>query len=122
MELLDPLAVEDVGLAPGHSLQLSGIDEPHLEAARTEELEEGDPVHAGGLHRHGLDATPGQPVGQGVEIRGERPERTDVAPFEVAALRDRDIVAFGAEGRHPDHAPLALLPGGIPRSPSWYSR
>ncbi len=97
VELLDPLAVEDVGLAARHALQLPRVDESDLEAALAEELEEGDPVHAGGLHRHGLDVAAGEPVGQGVQIRGEGPELADVAPLGVAAVRDGDVVTPGAD-------------------------
>ena len=94
---LDPLAVADVGLSAGHALELPRVDQLDLEAARAEELEERDPVHAGGLHRHGLDAAAGEPVSQGVEIRGEGAEGADVAALGVAALRHGDVVARGSD-------------------------
>jgi hypothetical protein len=97
VELLDLLTVEHVGLSAGHVLELPRVDESDLEAARTEELEDGDPVHASGLHRPGRDVTAGEPVGQGVQIRGEGPERAAVAPRGVAAVRDGDVVAPGAD-------------------------
>ena len=97
VERLDPLAVENVGLAARHALQLPRVHESDLEAAFAEELEEGDPVHANGLHRHGLDVAAGEPVGQGVQIRGEGPELSDVAPLGVTAVRDGDVVTPGAD-------------------------
>jgi hypothetical protein len=97
VEPLDPLAVEDVGLAARHALQLPRVHEPDLEAARAEKLEEGDPVHARGLHRHGLDVAAGEPVGQGVQIRGEGPELSHVAPLGVATVGDGDVVTPGAD-------------------------
>ena len=48
---LDPLAVEPVGLGPGPAVAgLAGLDEEDLEAAGFEQLEQGDPVDAGGFH------------------------------------------------------------------------
>jgi hypothetical protein len=63
-ELLQPLAVEHVGLAPRHVLHMPRVDQQHGEAACVEQLERRDPVHAGGLHRHRVDAALDQPVGQ----------------------------------------------------------
>jgi hypothetical protein len=115
VQLLDPLAVQDVGLAAGHVLELSWVDELDREASLTEQLEKRDPVHAGGLHGHGFDPAPGEPVGQGGQIRGEGTELTDVAPLGVATFRAGDIVAAGADvdasGIQVDLAELQGEPG-----------
>jgi hypothetical protein len=71
MEVTEPLAVLDVGLAAREVLAVAGIDQADLEAGRLEDLEEGDPIDAGGLHRDGGDTTGLQPVPKGVEVFGE---------------------------------------------------
>ena len=69
-QLLQPLAVQHVGLAARHVLDLAGIDQQHLEAPALEYLEQRDPVHAGGLHRHDRHAALLKPVGHRVEVGG----------------------------------------------------
>ena len=44
------------------------------EAARVEQLEQRNPVHAGGLHRYGVHAALAEPVGQALEVGGEAGE------------------------------------------------
>ena len=70
MQLLDPLAVEDVGLATGDILDVTGVDEEDLKATLLEDLKGGDPVDAGGLHGHGVDATGQEPIGQSMQGTG----------------------------------------------------
>jgi hypothetical protein len=47
VELLDPLAIEDVRLAAGDVLDVAGVDEKDLEAALFEDIIDRDPVDAG---------------------------------------------------------------------------
>jgi len=47
------------------------IDQQHREAARLQQLEQGDPVHAGGFHGDGVDPAGPEPIGQGVEVYRE---------------------------------------------------
>ena len=75
MQLLDPLAVHDIGLAARDVLHVPRVDEDDVEAARLEDLVEGDPVDPGGFHRHGGDAAGREPVGEAMEIRREGLER-----------------------------------------------
>jgi len=44
VELLDPLAVQNIALAPGDILEVPGIHQNDLEAALLENLEDRDPV------------------------------------------------------------------------------
>jgi hypothetical protein len=97
VELLDPLTVEHVSLAARDVLHATGIDEADLEEAFFEDLEEGDPVDAGGLHGDGGDATGGEPVGEGVEVGGEGFEFADVLPMGIGAGRDGGEVGVGAD-------------------------
>lgn len=71
MELLDPLTVQNVGFAAGNVLDVVRVDEHHLEATFFENLVDRDPVHARGLHRHGLDLTGLKPVRETVQISRE---------------------------------------------------
>lgn len=64
MEILEPLAVEDVSFAAGDIFDVSGVDQTYLEASFFQDLEQGDPIDAGGLHRDGLDLAGSEPIGQ----------------------------------------------------------
>jgi hypothetical protein len=101
VQLLQPLAIEHIALAAGDVLHVAGIDQEHLEAARAEQLEEGDPVHAGGLHGHGVHAAGPQPVGKQHEIGGEGAE-----------LAHRLVVAVGRHG-HEVGAAADVDAGGV---------
>ena len=83
-ELLKPLTVQYVGLATRHILDVPGIDQKHREAARFQQLEQRDPVHAGGLHRDRVHAAGVKPIGDGVEVHREAGE---LAHRLVVALR-----------------------------------
>jgi hypothetical protein len=54
---LEPLAVEDISLSPGHALDGSGPDHSALQAAGCSCLKEWHPIDAGRFHRHRLHAT-----------------------------------------------------------------
>ena len=64
VKLLNPLAVEDVGLAAGDVLDVTRVDQVNLETLFFEDFVDGNPVDAGGLYGHGVDATGVEPVGQ----------------------------------------------------------
>jgi hypothetical protein len=71
-ELLQPLAVLHVALAPGDVLQLPRIDQPNLQPTLLQDFEHRNPVHAGRLQRHGIDTARQQPVGQRVQVISHR--------------------------------------------------
>src|SRR3989338_4768851 len=50
------------------------VDEQDGEAARFQQLEQRNPVHAGGFHGDRVDAAGFEPVGQGVEVDREAPK------------------------------------------------
>ena len=64
MELLQPLRIVHVGLAARDMLDVARVHQEHLEAARLENLEHRNPVHARRLHGDGRDADLREPVGQ----------------------------------------------------------
>jgi len=75
VQALQPLAVEPIGFrATGGTLGLPRIDEEDLHAAGLQQLEQGNPVHPGRFHRDSGHATVNEPVGQSVEVDGERTE------------------------------------------------
>jgi hypothetical protein len=69
----DPLAVLDVGLPPGHRLDVLRVDEEKLEAS-LQDLVDGPPVDAGALHRDVCASGRRQPVGESQQLAGGRPE------------------------------------------------
>ena len=71
VELLDPLAIEDIGLLAGDILDVSGIDDEDLKTVLFEDFEGRDPVDAGGFHSNGGDLGFFEPVSEGMEIGGE---------------------------------------------------
>jgi hypothetical protein len=66
VELLEPLAVDDVSLATRYAFDVTCVDEQDFEATLLEDLEERNPIHAGRLHGDGLDAADVEPVGERV--------------------------------------------------------
>ena len=112
-QLLQPLAVEHIGLAARDILHVPGVDQQDFEAAALEHLVQRDPVDPGGLHRHDLHAALLEPVGHGVQIAGEAVElanglvggvgangRVVRAPAYVDAcgVRVRDLQPAAAKG------------------------
>ena len=95
VELLEPLAVGNVGLATRYAFDVTRVDEQDLEATLLEDLEERDPVDTCRLHGDGLDAADVEPVGEGVKVRGEALELAH--RLIVPILGDRDPVARRAD-------------------------
>lgn len=129
VQLLQPLAVLDVALSRGDVLDVARVDEPHLESASLQDLEQGDPVDAGGLHRHRVDAAALEPVGELMEVGGEAAKaahrlRITVLGYGDVVLLRADVDAGGVEvdgletGRKP-----AAAGNRLPLSPSgWFGR
>ena len=90
VQSLDPLRVAHVGLASRNALHRPRVDEQHLKAARFEDLVDGDPVHARGLHGDRRDPERLEPIGKAVEISGEGVETPD--GLWVPIRRDGDGV------------------------------
>jgi hypothetical protein len=75
VEALEPLAIVDVTLGPTPDLlHLLWIHKEDLEATRLQPLKKWDPIDAGGFEGDRRDAAPREPIGQGFQVGGERPE------------------------------------------------
>jgi hypothetical protein len=77
VEVLQPLAVLHVGLAPREVFAVARVDEHHLKPGGFEDLVERDPVNASGLHGDGGDAALDEPIAQGEQVLGEGGEGAD---------------------------------------------
>ena len=109
MQLLQPLAVQHVGLATRHVLDASGVHQHHLEVPLFQHPEQGYPVHAGGLHDHGLHTALRQPIGQTIQVRREGLKLLHRLLRPVG--RNRHEMAGGAYG----HARRVQVQLGQPR-------
>jgi len=77
VQLLQPLAIAHIRLAPRDILDLPRIDQQHLQAAALQNLKRRNPVNPGRFHDHGFHPTTGEPVRQAMKIIGKSPERLD---------------------------------------------
>ena len=75
---------------PFEPVHLLGIDQEDLEAARLQQLEEGDPIDTGRFQRDRRDATGGSPVGQRLQVGRAGPK----AAYRLGVVRrwNRDIM------------------------------
>jgi hypothetical protein len=55
MEVLQPLAILDVGFAPRHPFDMAGIDQANFQTSALQDLEKGNPVNSGGFDRDRFD-------------------------------------------------------------------
>ena len=92
VQVAEPFAIRDITLASRYVLDVAGVHEEDREAARLQDLVEGDPVHPGGFHRDTGHAAGREPVGEALEIAGKRRERSDRCGIAIG--RDGDKV-FG---------------------------
>src|ERR1700730_2597633 len=68
MQILQPLAVGNIGLAPWNILYVMGVDQKDGDSPRLQDLKQRDPVNSRALHRYGLDGARFQPVRRGVQV------------------------------------------------------
>ena len=90
MELQQPLALLHVALPSREILGVARVDEKHLQAARLQDVVQGNPIDARGRHGHGRDPTLHQPRRQAMQIGGEALEAADrvgIAGMSIWAIR-----------------------------------
>jgi hypothetical protein len=75
VQLLEPLAVLDVGLAAWHLAQMARVDQDDLNARVLQLLGRGNPEHPGRFHRGRLDPAGLQPLGPLVQLATETAKR-----------------------------------------------
>ena len=78
-QLLQPLAVEHVGLGPRDVLNVPGIDQIDAETAALQQFVEWNPIYTRGFHRHRVHPACPQPVGQRLQLLGKALELPDHA-------------------------------------------
>ncbi len=117
MQGLNPLTVEDIGLVTGgETAGQVAADQVAMDAASFQDLEQGDPVDAGGFHSDSLDAVLGQPIGDSVQVGGIGAEGTHDLGLVRAGNADIDLLgadvgagSVGGDDRQPfGGADLAL--------------
>ncbi len=106
-DLAQPDSVDLVRLRPARQvLDVPGVDQPHLEPVRLQQVERRPPVIRGGLHDHPGDVQLPEPVGQQLQ----RPRHRGVGRHLLRALATR--------ARHPGaahHLGLADIQRSDPR-------
>ena len=91
-QLGQPLGVFDVGLTPGHRLDVTSVDDQEFDALALEQVVDRLPVHASGLHccmRHALLLQPGQQLQQ---LRSHGPERSCPPTFRRQHARHHSFL------------------------------
>src|SRR5262249_30589289 len=78
-QLAQPLRIGNIGLAPGHVLDVAGVAEKKLEVV-LEQVPDRLPVDTGRLHRHVRHAETLQPIAQCEQIGGHRRGALDQFP------------------------------------------
>jgi hypothetical protein len=59
-------------------LEVPTVDQVNFEAARFEQIEDRNPIHASGFHGDRVDATGHQPIRQGLQIDREGAKDADI--------------------------------------------
>ena len=95
VELQQPLALLDVGLAPGEILGVPRVHQIDLKAPSVEDLVQGNPVDAGRLHRDRGHAALLQPVRQTMQVGRETLKPTDRVGIPI--WPDRDVMRAVAD-------------------------
>jgi hypothetical protein len=124
VEILQPLAIQDIGLSAGYILHVPGVDQADRKAPILQDLKQRNPEYACRFHRNSADPARLQPVGERDKIGGERFKAAD--RFGVPVRRHGDVdfrcpdidsrrVWFDQRRRHP---PLcAFSPCFLPSTP-----
>lgn len=108
MQALDPLAIQNIGFAPGDIFDLPCIDQADLKAAAFQNLKGRNPVNAGRFHGHSFDPAVLEPIGHRLQVLGEcakTPHRVGTAAcrhgapmFPMANVNARRIRADHIQG------------------------
>ena len=93
MEILEPLAILDVRFTAGQIFAMPGVDQTDFQPGRFEDLEEGDPVNAGGFHGDGGDAGGFEPVAELEQGIGEGLEGTNGVGIRTGGNGDPDFAS-----------------------------
>src|ERR1035441_3513517 len=116
MQILDPLTVGNVALAPGNVLHMMCVHQEDFKPVRFQDLIKRNPVNASRLHGDGPDVAVVQPIGQCDQISCECTEWTH--RIDVAIRRHSNKYLLGAD----------INPSGIrvhnrqhPSTQSWLS-
>src|SRR5262245_42313119 len=76
MQILKPLAIQNVGLSARDMMHMLSIDQMNFNAASLQDLEQRDPIDTRRLHGDRVDSALLQPVDEGVEVRSKCRKRS----------------------------------------------
>lgn len=91
MQLLEPLAIEDVGFLARDIFEVTCIDQTDLDTLVLKDFIKRDPVDTSGFHGDTGDVTLLEPGGQLVKVAGERGEAADALLVAVGGHGDIDF-------------------------------
>ena len=98
MQITEPFAIRHIALPAGDILDVAGVHQEDREAAGLEDFIERNPIDAGGFHRDTRHPAGGEPVGEAIEIPGERGERSDRCRIAIGGHGDE---VFGLPAINP---------------------
>jgi hypothetical protein len=99
VQMLQPLAVADVGLASRHVLHMTRVDQTDLHPACLQNLKQRYPVDSGRLHGHCLDSTLLEPVRGGQQIFSEGGKLTNRMGIAIGGHGDINLRRADVDAR-----------------------
>src|SRR6266850_2748049 len=91
MQILKPLAIENIGFAAGNVMHMLSIDQMNFNASSLQDLKQRDPVNTGRFHSDRIDAALLQPVRQRMEIWSKRGKRSHRFGVPIRGDGDKDF-------------------------------
>src|SRR5437870_4217371 len=91
MQILKPLAIENIGFAARNVMNMLSIYQMNFNASSLQDLKQRNPIDTGRFHGDRVHAALLNPVGQGVEILGKRGKRSHRFVIPISGNGDKNF-------------------------------